>query len=1048
MNIEIFDRETPEENGPRFPRKKNSAPPPEKKKRRIWKRLFLWGGLFLFLLAIPVVVGVVYELRTSRFQAEYITRLARQCTYRLEPGPGQGIPFPTAGPYDERLGFVGLPVFIDRLTAAGYDVTEQARWSPMLLEVANRGFFPVYREKSQAGLRITGHQGRELFAASYPERVHPDFNAIPDIAVQTLLFIENRELLDTRFPRRNPAVEWDRLVKAVLELGWRFVDPDRNVPGGSTLATQIEKYRHSPQGQTVSVRDKLGQMVSASLRAYLDGEETLPARRQIVLNFINSMPLGAAPGYGEISGLGDGMFAWYGADFAATTRCLAARPASGDDPTLSNWARTLKQVVSLFVAQRRPSYYLLEDRAALEAKTNSHLRIMAEAGLIRPWERDAALQQVLIFQTRPVGQEKISFVERKAVNAVRTTLLSLLGLQQFYQLNHLDLSVKSTLNQQVQQEVTSRLRQLNEPKAAEAAGLRAFRLLEKSDPSRVIYSFTLYERTKNANLLRIQTDNFDQPLDINAGIKLELGSSAKLRTLISYLEIIAVLHERYAQKPREELEAVLIPAGDHLSNWAVGYLLNADDKGLAAMLEAAMERRYSASPDEQFFTGGGEHTFVNFDDKDDNTIFSVRDAMRNSINLVFIRIMRDIIHYYTYQIPGVRELLDDASDPRRQEYLARFADQEGAIFLQRFYKKYRGKKFEEALASLLQGIHATPSRLAAVFRYVKPEADCPEFAAFLRAHFPEAALTEQTVDKLFREYAAEAWSLVDRGYIARIHPLELWTIAFLRLHPAAGWQEIRQASVEERQVVYTWLFKTSRKNKQNSKIRSMLEMEAFQELHADWKRLRYPFDSLVPSYATAIGSSADRPAALAELVGIVLNDGVWTPAIRVEELHFAQGTPYETVLQYQNRPSEQVLAPEVARVTREALLGVVTDGTARRVLNAFQQPDGTPVAVGGKTGTGDNRYETYGSAGQLLSSRVINRTAVFVFFLGDRFFGVITAYVAAPAAADYGFTSALPVQVLKSLAPALMPLLAEERDTEEGGLQPNIKPDFLGDRKE
>ncbi|OGQ95647.1 MAG: hypothetical protein A2521_17270 [Deltaproteobacteria bacterium RIFOXYD12_FULL_57_12] len=335
-----------------------------------------------------------------------------------------------------------------------------------------------------------------------------------------------------------------------------------------------------------------------------------------------------------------------------------------------------------------------------------------------------------------------------------------------------------------------------------------------------------------------------------------------------------------------------------------------------------------------------------------------------------------------------------------------------------------------------------------MFRYVKPEADCPEFAAFLRAHFPEAALTEQTVDKLFREYAAEAWSLVDRGYIARIHPLELWTIAFLRLHPAAGWQEIRQASVEERQVVYTWLFKTSRKNKQNSKIRSMLEMEAFQELHADWKRLRYPFDSLVPSYATAIGSSADRPAALAELVGIVLNDGVWTPAIRVEELHFAQGTPYETVLQYQNRPSEQVLAPEVARVTREALLGVVTDGTARRVLNAFQQPDGTPVAVGGKTGTGDNRYETYGSAGQLLSSRVINRTAVFVFFLGDRFFGVITAYVAAPAAADYGFTSALPVQVLKSLAPALMPLLAEERDTEEGGLQPNIKPDFLGDRKE
>ena len=33
--------------------------------------------------------------------------------------------------------------------------------------------------------------------------------------------------------------------------------------GGSTLATQLEKYRHSPEGRTQSARDKLQQMASA-----------------------------------------------------------------------------------------------------------------------------------------------------------------------------------------------------------------------------------------------------------------------------------------------------------------------------------------------------------------------------------------------------------------------------------------------------------------------------------------------------------------------------------------------------------------------------------------------------------------------------------------------------------------------------------------------------------------------------------------------------------------------------------------------------------------
>jgi hypothetical protein len=74
-----------------------------------------------------------------------------------------------------------------------------------------------------------------------------------------------------------------------------------------------------------------------------------------------------------------------------------------------------------------------------------------------------------------------------------------------------------------------------------------------------------------------------------------------------------------------------------------------------------------------------------------------------------------------------------------------------------------------------------------------------------------------------------------------------------------------------------------------------LEIEAFQEVHKRWRRLGYPFSSLVPSYASAIGSSADRPAALAELMGILLNDGVKMPEATLSQLEFGSGTPYHTV---------------------------------------------------------------------------------------------------------------------------------------------------------
>ena len=102
------------------------------------------------------------------------------------------------------------------------------------------------------------------------------------------------------------------------------------------------------------------------------------------------------------------------------------------------------------------------------------------------------------------------------------------------------------------------------------------------------------------------------------------------------------------------------------------------------------------------------------------------------------------------------------------------------------------------------------------------------------------------------------------------------------------------------------------------------------------------------------------------------------------------------------------------------LTTVVENGTASRIAHVFVRHDGASIIVGGKTGSGDNRYQTVGRGGYRISSRAVSRTATFVFYIGERYFGVITAYVAGDRAGNYVFTSALPVTALKLLAPTLM----------------------------
>ncbi|HEX9705742.1 MAG TPA: transglycosylase domain-containing protein, partial [Gemmatimonadales bacterium] len=899
-------------------------------------------------------------------------------------------------------------------------------------DVVDRGVAPIFHEKTQAGLRVLDRRGATVFESPYPERIYRSVDSVPPAVWRTLLLLENRALLDPRFPNRNPAVDWSRLARAGADFALSRLGSGRSVPGASTLATQLEKFRHSTEGRTRSTREKLLQMEAASLRSYLGGENTVAARRRIVADYLNSVPLAAIAGHGEVTGLGDGLWAWYGADPDEVNRLLAS-----DSAAVPLRAVAYRQVLSLMLAHRRPSYLLLRaaGRDELRKRTDQHLRLVAREGIITVELRDAALALDLTPRSRAPDVPRVSFIERKGANAVRAELLGLTGLGTLYELDRFDLTVRTTLDLQAQEEVTKLLVRLTDPAFS-------FGLLGRGDPARVIYAVVLYERTEEGNLVRVQVDNVDSPFNVIEGSKLELGSTAKLRTLISYLEIVEQLYLQHAGRPAGSLRAEPVGAGDGITAWALAYLAANPSVSLERALEAAMSRPYSASPGasltgipaESFYTGGGAHTFRNVDTIHDDQALSVRDAFIQSVNLPFIRIMRDIVHYHMYRLPShsywlldhPADALRDPDEPRGQEHVAGLADGEGGAWINRFYEQYQGADSGAVLDVLVRGQPVT--RLAWAYRSVAPEAGLEEFGRFFRRHVSPFALSDARITELYDGSDPTEFSISDRGHLAGMHPLELWLAAYRRRHPSAPLREVLDASVFVRWEVYGGLFSSRRPAAPDPRIAAIRESEAFREIHRSWRRLGYPFESVVPSYATAIGSSADRPDQLAELVGILLNDGVRYPVRRVEELHFAAGTPYETLLRPSPLSGERVLSSEIAAVVRATMVAVVARGTARRGAAALRAVDGSRLTIGAKTGTGNNRFTVVGRNGLIIEDRAIDRTATVVFFIGDRFYGTITAFVAGAAADRYAFTSSLPLEILRRLGPTLEALISARQD--------------------
>jgi membrane peptidoglycan carboxypeptidase len=999
--------------------------PHSKRRARLWvgratAALSRWPARKI-VIGLLLAMLLLYESRTSGIQARLLSLLAARSFYEVGLGPSPAVVFPTTGPLNETRGYSLLPSFQLHLADSGFRIVEQARQSQGFRRLLSLDITPPYDEPATAGLIIRGEKGSVLYDAAADERARSfqSYDEIPEIVLKTLLFIENRELEEPGIPTRNPVVDWGRLVKAGFLYAGHEVGLSSPVEGASTLATQLEKFRYADKGRTSSPDDKLRQMIAASLRAYRSGPDTTSERRRIVLDYLNSMPLSGTPGYGEVQGFGNGLYAWFGIDLRTA---LSTVTGAGFSPERD---RVLKHMLALICAARAPSYYLRTDRQALDERVDYYLRQLQAAAVISESVRKRIDSVPLQFLRRAPSTGSASFLQRKAVNAVRAHVGRMLGVTNPYALNRLSVDAGSTLNSTLQDEVISVLQELKDPAFVRTEGLAQPHLLLQGDPTGVTYSFTLFERTPIGNVLRVHADTLDKPFDLNEGMKLELGSTAKLRTLAHYLELVASLYRQYEHLDQSQLVKQQLLAQDPITKWATGVMISTPGISLSDVLKAALERRYSGSPAEVFFTGGGAHVFSNFDRSEDGMSFTLRDGLKHSVNLVYVRLMRDLVRFHEARLPYSREaVLNDPLDPMRIALLKEIAEQESQTQLRQSYEQYRHLSADEVVDRLLGGRRRSDRLLAMIFLAWNPEAHADDLGRWLDTQ--GISSSKDAVERLFRAYDPARLNISDYGYLLDRHPLEVWSAGQLLRDPNVSWESLLESSADARKTSSQWLFRTKNRRAQDLRLRVRIEQEAFERMTDYWRKLGFPFDHLVPSFATAIGSSADRPVALAELMGIILNDGVRMPLLRINRLRVAAETPYETVFEAQHDAGEKLMEPEVAEALRDTLAGVVQGGTAVRLSGAFAGPDGKAIVAGGKTGSGDNRFKTYSRGGHLISSRPVSRTATFVFYIGDRYFGVLTAYVGGKQAGTYSFTSALPVATLKILAPTLVSSLGAE----------------------
>src|SRR5262249_20407966 len=158
------------------------------------------------------------------------------------------------------------------------------------------------------------------------------------------------------------------------------------------------------------------------------------------------------------------------------------------------------------------------------------------------------------------------------------------------------------------------------------------------------------------------------------------------------------------------------PARDPITRWVTQTMRRSPGMSLDTLLDRALDRAYSANPCEVFFTGGGRHVFHNFDPDDNHRRLSVREGTARAANLVFVRLMRDLVRFHQARLPyNAAAVLADRHDPDRKRLLEEVAEDESRTSLGSAYRILRRPGTDGPLVRLLGPRAGSARGLAILF---------------------------------------------------------------------------------------------------------------------------------------------------------------------------------------------------------------------------------------------------------------------------------------------------------------------------------------------
>ncbi len=1011
---------------------------------RIWDLIvqkdssILAGCVALLLLMLIVAEEIRYGIG-FRYLTAQVEKVAK-----LESKPGQSqswdIPIPDS-PRWKREGIAYYSQLFTALNNAGFRVDKDTHLvlTPQAKKLMDMGIVPYnhYQGRAFSGIRISDRHKKTVYQYEHPNQFK-NFAHISPFILKALLVWENDKLRHLLFPPEkknheeqknndegielNYLIEGPRIVKSLAEYLHYKITGEGAYSGGSTLMTTLEKITNTPGGRTQNINDKIKQMIGAGLHLYADNSNT--GVKKALVDFLNTVPMAGGPkSYtGELYGFGASYYAWFGYTIDELNEQLKSK-----DRAIR--VQAFKNICAIIVSIRRPSELLLEPER-IERQANVLLRRLKQKKLLNSalYIKARALKPAWNSQSNGRVQPDYS-VHREAFSVrnqytqmVRQAVAKKSGIEKARRVNlqtvdsmpvAIELNTDARLEQSIHKvldEMYSEVAQQSPFVQSNQKGLLNDLTLDELE--QIKYGVMVLEIDKNRQWKILANTDTQSKVVYNPAKqgRFQWGSTAKLRVLVNYLMIIhdeaRLLQSELGQGNAERLLQYK-KSSVKIKRLLATYISRHPEADMDKILNLAMSRRISAAPGEKFLTGESWHQFHNYQKSDDRKNPNLWQMTTQSINLAFVRLMRDVVDYYIDQLGYDKvAILKDRHNLVRKRIIDDAVKQDEAVYLEgmNFFVAQIQKHF---LSTSLRSAGNEQERVR------EPGSD--------------KEITDKEIIGKAREIARNIKNSSSRevkkyrrlaSLLKRITYYEKpWLLARVR-----NYDSTTPASVvaQERRI----LQQTSRWLRTNkfwikNTLYTYLEQQAFAKgVTSAWKKLGYPFN-VSPSYAVVLGSSGDTPMSLLELTGTLLNEGMQEKNITaIERIVLAPGSEFETTFKAQHQ-QEAIIPKEVAMIARKAMEGVLQKGTAifasRHPLMQFVQ------SAGAKTGTGDNRH----------NQKSVNRSAAVLSILDNgkgkaKYAVCITMSVVKGDIQRYKFTSKIPVRILSRIADHLTPIIANK----------------------